>query len=50
MNTVMRPFWQVIDGVRDRTAWMLERTSQVLYRLEERIREERTLEEQRREA
>lgn len=46
MNTVLRPFWQVIDDVRDRAAWMLERTSQALYRLEERIREERTLEQQ----
>lgn len=49
MNIVMRPLWQMIDGVRDRTAWVLERTSKVLYRLEERIREERTLEQQHRE-
>lgn len=43
MRIVMRPLWRVVDGVRDRAAWMLDRTSEVLYRLEERIREERTL-------
>lgn len=46
MSSVTRPIWRMIDRFRDRTAWMLDRTSQVLYRLEERIREERTLDEQ----
>lgn len=43
MRIVMRPFWRLIDGARDRTAWALDNLSQALYRLEERIREERTL-------
>lgn len=47
MRIVTRPVWQVIDRIRDQAAWMLDRTSQVLYGLEERIREERTLEDRR---
>lgn len=43
MRIVMRPFWRLVDGARDRAAWALDNLSRTLYQLEERIREERTL-------